>query len=72
MSQLQRLMDYQKENPEALEVNIPSGQDMIIPTAAITSIQSTWGYIITAQSTPIPNGYTGNITNWSKITKVAW
>lgn len=69
---LLRLMEYQKENPTALTVTVPASFGMIIPTAAIATIQTIWGYTITSVSSPAPTGYTGAISNWSRVTKVDW
>lgn len=71
MSILHLLMKFQADNPAALLVNVPAGR-YILPTAAIASIQNTWGYVITANSIPKPPEYKGNIQNWSTITKVSW
>lgn len=68
---LQQLMEFQRNKPEALSVTV-TGQDIVIPTAAIASIQTTWGYVITAQSIPKPANYHGNINQWSKVTKISW
>lgn len=69
---LLRLMEYQKENPTALTVTVPVSFGIIIPTAAISTIQSIWGYTITAVTSPPPSGYKGSITQWSRVTKIDW
>ena len=68
---LSLLNEYQHQNPTALEWN-GQNQDVRIPTAAIPVIQSTWGYVVTSVVSLKPAGYTGAITNWSRITKVSW
>ena len=71
------LLDYlyawQKSNPTALFVNIPVAAKFVFPTAALTQVTATYGYIITATSgVAPPTGYTGPIVNWSRVTKVSW
>jgi hypothetical protein len=70
--QLLKLMEWQKHHPDALLVNIPNSEPFIIPTAALPSITTTYGYILTSQSTPKPSDYKGPIVNWSKVTRVSW
>ena len=68
---LMRLADFQRNNPTALFISVPAGE-IIIPTAAINTIQTTWGYLITSQSTPKPTNYKGAINSWSTITRISW
>lgn len=70
--QLQRLMEYQRNKPDALSVNIPNDEPLILPTAALSSITTTWGYVLTSQSIPKPADYKGPINSWSKVTQVSW
>lgn len=72
MAFMSRLMEFQQNNPTALSVSIPANQNMVIPQAAVTVIQSTWGYTLTTVAASIPTGYNGNITNWVRVTNVAW
>lgn len=72
MAFMSRLMEFQENNPTALSVVIPASQNMVIPQAAVSVIQNTWGYTLTTVSAPIPNGYLGNITNWVRVTNVSW
>lgn len=71
IAEMQRIMEFQKQNPTALETNVTG--DVRIPTAAVTQIQTTWGYVLTVvNGVGKPAGYNGAITNWSRITKVSW
>lgn len=73
LSLLDHLYRFQQANPTALFVNIPVAQKFVFPTAALTQVTATYGYIITAtHGVPPPVGYTGSIVNWSRITKVTW
>lgn len=70
---LDHLHKFQQNNPTALFINIPVAQKFVFPTAALTQVTATYGYIITAtHGVAPPAGYTGSITNWSRITKVSW
>lgn len=67
---LQELMILQVKNPSALSLVI--GGDIRIPTAAVASIQSTWGYVLTTVATGKPPGYSGTISSWVRVTQVSW
>lgn len=69
---LEWLNRWQDEHKTAKFVDIPTSLNIVIPTAAIGEIQSVFGYVITATPTTKPAGYTGNINNWSKVTKIDW
>lgn len=73
LAEMHRLMQYQANHPDKRFVDVPLSEDIRIPTAAVASIQNTWGYILTVTNgVGKPAGYNGAISNWSRINKISW